>query len=65
MSDFGLSNYYFESTDPNIVVGTPGYMAPELFIKGRKRTSKQDVWSFGVICLEMITGGLPWKKDLN
>ncbi|KAL4317357.1 hypothetical protein AHAS_Ahas15G0377700 [Arachis hypogaea] len=37
------------------VVGTRGYMAPEYLDSGRV-TSKMDVYAFGVVLLELITG---------
>ncbi|XP_022772795.1 protein LYK5-like [Durio zibethinus] len=39
----------------NRVVGTRGYMAPE-YIKTGQVTSKIDVYAFGVVLLELITG---------
>lgn len=37
------------------IVGTAGYAAPE-YIQTGHLTSKSDVWSFGVVMLEMLTG---------
>ena len=51
--DFGLacfSNY----TNRN-VCGTPGYIAPEMFIEGYHYDSKVDVFSLGVIAFRLIT----------
>ncbi|KAJ6916453.1 cysteine-rich receptor-like protein kinase 43 [Populus alba x Populus x berolinensis] len=60
ISDFGLARFY--SCDQSLVntaiAGTLGYMAPEYIAKGRL-TEKVDVYSFGVLDIEMITGA--WK----
>ena len=36
--------------------GTFGYMAPELFQEGAKHTKEADVYAFGIIVYEVITG---------
>ena len=42
-------------TVTNHIVGTHGYMAPE-FIKDGLVTAKMDVFAFGVITLEILSG---------
>lgn len=37
-------------------------MAPEV-IKGEENTKALDLWSFGVIVFEFLTGGLPFQAD--
>jgi eukaryotic-like serine/threonine-protein kinase len=39
--------------------GTPGYAAPELVRQGTQPTSAADIYSLGVILVEMITGERP------
>jgi serine/threonine protein kinase len=46
----------------NRVLGTCHYMAPEV-IKGEENTKALDLWSFGVIVFEFLTGGLPFQAD--
>ncbi|XP_075666233.1 cysteine-rich receptor-like protein kinase 25 isoform X1 [Castanea sativa] len=58
ISDFGMARIFSE--DQNIVntkrvVGTYGYMAPEYAMEGAFSV-KSDVFSFGVILLEIISG---------
>ncbi|XP_044490395.1 proline-rich receptor-like protein kinase PERK9 [Mangifera indica] len=60
VSDFGLAKLYLDA-DTHIttrVMGTFGYMAPEYASTG-KLTEKSDVFSFGVVLLELITGRKP------
>lgn len=45
----------------NSIVGTPYWMAPEV-IKGIKYTSKVDVWSLGVVLMEMAEGDPPYVE---
>lgn len=59
--DFGIAKFKdrtFVST-ANGQAGTPSYMAPELFDRGQV-TEKVDVYSFGVLLWEMMTGKVPW-----
>ncbi|KAK7309288.1 hypothetical protein RJT34_05879 [Clitoria ternatea] len=60
VADFGLAKL---TTDNNThvstrVMGTFGYLAPEYASSG-KLTEKSDVFSFGVMLLELITGRRP------
>ncbi|GAB4852592.1 Proline-rich receptor-like protein kinase perk1 [Ancistrocladus abbreviatus] len=60
VADFGLAKF---SSDANThvstrVMGTFGYLAPEYASSG-KLTDKSDVFSFGVVLLELITGRQP------
>lgn len=45
------------------VVGTVGYAAPEYVHTGRL-TAKSDVWSFGVVLYELITGRRVLERNL-
>ncbi|KAL2467201.1 Cysteine-rich receptor-like protein kinase 25 [Abeliophyllum distichum] len=58
ISDFGMAKLFVQDqTQGNTsrVVGTYGYMAPEYALHG-KFSSKSDVFSFGVLVLEIISG---------
>ncbi|GBG74969.1 hypothetical protein CBR_g19482 [Chara braunii] len=43
------------------VCGTPGYMAPE-YAQGMKLTAKNDVYAFGIVLLELVTGRKAFTK---
>lgn len=57
ISDFGLAKWINrdQSQVSTLAKGTPGYIAPEL-IGGRKGTVKADVYSFGMVILEIVCG---------
>jgi Tol biopolymer transport system component len=58
--DFGLARSL--EGDSTVVsrkpVGTPGYIAPELFA-GARATIASDIYAFGVVMFEMVTGTKP------
>jgi serine/threonine-protein kinase len=62
--DFGLARAY--RSDSTVltadgVAGTPGYVAPELF-HGTLPSTSSDVYAFGVMIYNMLTGHLPSVK---
>ncbi|KAI7886772.1 kinase-like protein [Lichtheimia hyalospora FSU 10163] len=45
----------------NSIVGTPYWMAPEV-IKGQEYDAKADIWSLGVLMMEMMQGDPPFVE---
>ncbi|XP_047092875.1 cysteine-rich receptor-like protein kinase 6 [Lolium rigidum] len=58
ISDFGLARLFGRGQTQGVtsrVIGTYGYMAPE-YVMGGNYSVKSDVFSFGVMVLEILTG---------
>ncbi|KAF8775496.1 hypothetical protein HU200_004923 [Digitaria exilis] len=72
VADFGLSRLApvpdTEGTLPahisTVVKGTPGYLDPEYFLT-HKLTERSDVYSLGVVFLELLTGMKPIQYGKN
>lgn len=72
VADFGLSRLApvpdIEGLTPThvstVVKGTPGYLDPEYFLT-HKLTDKSDVYSLGVVFLELLTGLQPISHGKN
>ncbi len=64
--DFGLAKVRGGSnlTKIDTTLGTIAYMSPEQ-TKGDEVDQHTDIWSFGVVLYEMLTGDLPFKGDYD
>lgn len=68
--DFGLAKAIVSEgrsgettvTLPGRVIGTPAYMSPEQAC-GKPTDKRSDIWSFGCLMYEMLTGHLPFEGE--
>jgi Tol biopolymer transport system component/tRNA A-37 threonylcarbamoyl transferase component Bud32 len=62
--DFGLAKLKgsLKLTKTSSTLGTVAYMSPEQ-IQGQEVDARSDIFSFGVLLYEMLTGQLPFKGD--
>jgi tetratricopeptide (TPR) repeat protein len=62
--DFGIARAVGTQgvTAEGSVIGTPEYMSPEQ-VEGKDSDRRSDIYSFGVIMFEMVTGKLPFAAD--
>uniref|UniRef100_A0A0D9ZGM4 non-specific serine/threonine protein kinase n=1 Tax=Oryza glumipatula TaxID=40148 RepID=A0A0D9ZGM4_9ORYZ len=61
IADFGLSKAYHSDSQTHIsatVAGSVGYIDPEYYVTGRL-TERSDVYSFGIVLLEVTSGEPP------
>lgn len=63
IADFGLSKRVGEERALQLpqFSGTPAYMSPESVVYGEDEPPL-DVWSLGIMVVEMLTGKLVWRK---
>jgi eukaryotic-like serine/threonine-protein kinase len=52
-----------ELTAPNLIIGTPQYMSPEQCSQSAEIDQRSDIYSFGVIIYEMLTGHVPFTGE--
>jgi tetratricopeptide (TPR) repeat protein len=60
--DFGLAIEAKADVAAGMFIGSPAYMAPEQ-VEGRMVTVATDVYAFGVVLFELVTGQLPFMRE--
>jgi Tol biopolymer transport system component len=53
----------FNATQAGIILGTAAYMAPEQ-ARGQVVDTRADIWAFGCVVFEMLTGQRPFEGEL-
>jgi eukaryotic-like serine/threonine-protein kinase len=70
--DFGIAKlsasaegaFKSAATEPGMVLGTVGYMSPEQ-VRGELVDTRSDIFSFGVILYEILSGARAFKRDTS
>jgi serine/threonine protein kinase len=67
LTDFGIAKtagrpYNRDLTPQGKTLGTPAYMSPEQAL-GKEVTAKTDLYAFGVMMYQMLTGQIPFKAN--
>jgi len=67
LMDFGIARLrdtgaMTRLTRSGVIMGTPAYMSPEQ-IEGREVTERTDLYAFGIVLYEMLSGGVPFRAS--
>jgi len=60
LADFGVSS---TGSKYSTLVGTPYFVAPEVIVNNGKYDSKCDVWSLGIVCIELAERYPPYSNE--
>lgn len=59
IADFGFARFLKDTQTAETICGSPLYMSPEI-LKCQRYSDNTDIWSFGIILYELITGNIPY-----
>jgi len=59
IGDFGLARPAGREDEPGVLMGTPGYVAPEVLSHPELADQRSDLFAVGVILYELLTGRIP------
>src|SRR6185503_1784402 len=67
VTDFGIARAFVDigsglSNTMGVLMGTPAYMAPEQ-VEGREIDVRADIYAFGALLYELLTGQRAWQGD--
>ncbi|PRP79933.1 hypothetical protein PROFUN_05909 [Planoprotostelium fungivorum] len=60
ITDFDTSRVITEENNPSTVAGTPAFIAPEVYNKSKGYSVQSDIWSFGMLIVELLTLKTPY-----
>lgn len=65
LTDFGVAHIGTKGrvTQTGAIIGTPDYMSPET-LNGDMADPRDDIWAFGVLIFEMLTGQRPFPGEM-
>jgi serine/threonine-protein kinase len=66
--DFGISKVAgvgsrSQLTGTSVAMGSPRYMSPEQMMSAKHVDARTDVWAFGIVLYELVTGEPVWQAD--
>jgi serine/threonine protein kinase len=60
-NDSSAAPTLLQTTQPGIVLGTPGYMSPEQ-VRGQPPDQRSDIFAFGCVLYEMLSGSPAFRR---